>query len=345
MAPMARPQAIFHKPSASPISSHNNDNLARVIVGRGEKAKEFLVDKRKLSNAAPFFEEKLDATPAGIVKVSSNQTPVPVWLPHQKSTIHLPDESASMFELFVVWLQRPDGFRRHLDDTVNLVSDNPGAPCQRLHWALVRLHVFAAGLGMHHLQDLAMDGLQDIYLRCDWDVTPRFVHFVYERCDAEASMRLRRWTVAMVAWSIAGGPSSTMSEGEGGGLERFRDMFERFPDFAAEYTSHLRKMKSSKLDTRIKNPQLRIPANKLRNEERQFGFRQCSFHSHRAAVGERRCPHTTASRELDDFLLVPLVMEVAPTPPPIRHHHRPSRRADAPEHLHHARMTRAGQVF
>ncbi|KAK1600192.1 uncharacterized protein LY79DRAFT_504131 [Colletotrichum navitas] len=338
MAPMARPQAIFQKPSGSAVSSHDNDNLARVIVGRGEKTKEFRVDKRKLSNAAPFFENKLDAKPAGIVKVSSNQTPVPVWLPQQKSTIHLPDESASMFELFVVWLHQPDGFRRHLDDKITLVSDSPGAPCQRLHWALVRLHIFAAGLGMHHLQDLAMDGLQDVYLRCDWDVTPRFVQFVYEQCDAETSIRLRRWTVAMVAWSIAGGPSSMREEG---GLERFREMFERFPDFADEYTSHLRKMKSSKLDTRIKNPQLRIPANKLRNEERQFGFRQCSFHSHRAAVGERRCPHTTASRELDNFLLVPLVMELAPTPS--RHHHHDGR--DAPQLLHHMRMAHAGQVF
>ncbi|KAK1991547.1 hypothetical protein LX36DRAFT_663193 [Colletotrichum falcatum] len=301
--------------------------------------KEFEVNKQKLSNAAPFFEDLLDATPAGIVRVSSNRTPEPVWLPQQKSIIYLPDESASMFELFVVWLHQPDSFRRNLDEMITVVSDAPGVPCQRLHWALVRLHVFAAGLDMHHLQDLAMDGLQDVYLRCDWDVGPRFVEFVYEQCDAEASMRLRRWTVAMVAWSVAGGPSSAREEG--GGLERFRAMLERFPDFAAEYASHLRKMKSSKLDTRIKNPQLRIPANKLRNEERQFGFRQCSFHSHRAAVGERRCPHTTASRDLDNFLLVPLVMELAPTPS----QHRPRPRRDAPPHLQYQKMTHAGQVF
>ncbi len=40
----------------------------------------------------------------------------------------------------------------------------------------------------------------------------------------------------------------------------------------------------------IKNPQLRLPENKLRSEERFFGFRQCSFHSHRSAVGEGVCP-------------------------------------------------------
>ncbi|KZL85180.1 hypothetical protein CI238_03036 [Colletotrichum incanum] len=337
MAPMARPQAIFHKSSGSNVSSHENDDLARVFVGRGEKMKEFRINKQKLSNVAPFFEDQLDATPAGIVKVSSNQTPVPVWLPQQKSTIRLPNESASMFELFVVWLHQRDGFRRHLDEMITLVSDAPGVPCQRLHWALVRLHIFAAKLDVHHLQDLAIDALQDIYLRCDWDVTPRFVQFVYEQCDAEASMRLRRWAVAMVAWSVAGGPSSM--KGDGGGLERFQDMFERFPDFATEYTSHLCKMKSSKLDTRIKNPQLRIPANKLRNEERQFGFRQCSFHSHRAAVGERRCPHTTASRELDNFLLVPLVMEVALAPS------RSRSTRDVPQHLRQKRMVHTAQAY
>ncbi|TQN72718.1 hypothetical protein CSHISOI_02753 [Colletotrichum shisoi] len=338
MAPMARPQAIFHKSSGSKVSSHDNDDLARVFVGRGEKMKEFRINKQKLSNAAPFFEDQLDAMPAGIVKVSSSQTPVPVWLPQQTSTMRLPNESASMFELFVVWLNQPDGFRRHLDEMITLVSDVPGVPCQRLHWALVRLHIFAARLDLHHLQDLAIDALQDIYLRCDWDVTPRFVQFVYGQCDAEASMRLRRWTVAMVSWSVAGGSSSIR---EDGGLERFQDMFQRFPEFATENTSHLRKMKSSKLDTRIKNPQLRIPANKLRNEERQFGFRQCSFHSHRAAVGERRCPHTTASRELDNFLLVPLVMEIAPEPSRSRSRsHR-----EMPQHLRQKRMAHAARAY
>ncbi|KAF6840350.1 hypothetical protein CMUS01_03947 [Colletotrichum musicola] len=321
MAPITRPTAPFQKPSMGNVS-HENDNVARVFVGRGEKMKEFRVNKRMLSDVAPFFEDQLDATPAGIVKTSGK--PMPVWLPQQKSTIRLPNESASMFDLFVVWLHQRDGFRRHLDEMIALVSDAPGVPCQRLHWALVRLHIFAARLDLHHLQDLAIDALQDIYLRCDWDVTPRFVEYVYGQCDSQAAMRIRRWTVAMVAWSVAGGSSSMARED--GGLERFQEMMERFPEFTTDYTSHLRKMKSSKLNTCIKNPQLRIPANKLRNEERQFGFRQCSFHSHRAAVGERRCPHTTASRELDNFLLVPLVMETEPTRIPprknVQHHLR-----------------------
>ncbi|OLN85376.1 hypothetical protein CCHL11_09854 [Colletotrichum chlorophyti] len=334
MAPMARPQGNIHPSPNVKVSSDDNNNVARVIVGRGEKMKEFRVDKKMLSNVAPFFEDQLDATPAGIV-MSSNK-PVQVWLPQQKSTIRLPNESASMFELFVVWLDKRDGFRKHLDEMVALVSEVPGVACQRLHWALVRLHIFAARLDLHHLQDLAIDALQDIYLRCDWDVTPRFVQYVYGQCDAEAAMRIRRWTVAMVAWSVAGGSSSAGKDD--GGLQRFQDMFERFPDFAAEYTSHLRKMKSSKLDTNIKNPQLRIPANKLRNEERQFGFRQCSFHSHRAAVGERRCPHTTASRRLDNFLLVPLVMDVEQEQP-----RRPPRR-DLPQHLRRRAMAHMAQA-
>ncbi|KAF9879137.1 hypothetical protein CkaCkLH20_03370 [Colletotrichum karsti] len=331
MAPISRPKAIFSTPSMG--VSNENENVAHVFVGRGEKMKEFRVNKRMLSNVAPFFEDQLDATPAGIVKTSGK--PVAVWLPQQNSSIRLPNESASMFELFVVWLHQRDGFRRHLDEMITLVSDAPGVPCQRLHWALVRLHIFAARLDLHHLQDLAIDALQDIYLRCDWDVTPRFVEYVYDQCDSAAAMRIRRWTVAMVAWSVAGGSTSNINNE--GSLERFQEMFERFPDFATDYTSHLRKMKSSKLDTSIKNPQLRIPANKLRNEERQFGFRQCSFHSHRAAVGERRCPHTTASRELDNFLLVPLVMEVEPTA------RIPSRR-DVPQHLRRQRMAHTAQA-
>ncbi|KAJ4999320.1 hypothetical protein K4K48_004254 [Colletotrichum sp. SAR 10_66] len=342
MAPMSRPKAIFSNPSMGNVSSED-ENVARVFVGRGEKMKEFRVNKRMLSNVAPFFEDQLDATPAGIVNTSGK--PVQVWLPQQNSTIRLPNESASMFDLFVVWLHQRDGFRRHLDEMITLVSDAPGVPCQRLHWALVRLHIFAARLDLHHLQDLAIDALQDIYLRCDWDVTPRFVEYAYGDCDSPAAMRLRRWTVAMVAWSVAGGATSSSfhSDADASGLDRFQAMFERFPDFAADYTSHLRKMKSSKLDTRIKNPQLRIPANKLRNEERQFGFRQCSFHSHRAAVGERRCPHTTASRELDNFLMVPLVMEIGPAPA-IR---RSNSRRERPQHLRTQRMAQqhTAQVF
>ncbi|TDZ53094.1 hypothetical protein CTRI78_v007208 [Colletotrichum trifolii] len=335
MAPITRPKPILPGPSGRSVSTENDD-LARVFVGRGEKTKEFRINKHMLSNAAPFFEDQLDAAPAGIVK-TFNHKPVPVWLPQQNASIRLPNESASMFELFVDWLHKRDGFRRYLDEKVTAFSEAPGVPCQRLHWALVRLHIFASRLDLPHLQDLAMDAVQDIYLRCDWDVTPRFVEYVYGQCDSAAAMRIRRWTVAMVAWSVAGGSTSSSVKDEG--LDRFREMMERFPEFTTDYTQHLRKMKSSKLDTSIKNPQLRIPANRLRNEERQFGFRQCSFHSHRAAVGERRCPHTTASRKLDNFLLVPLVMETTPEPP-----QRPTRHG-VPHHVRRNRLAYTAQAY
>jgi hypothetical protein len=57
---------------------------------------------------------------------------------------------------------------------------------------------------------------------------------------------------------------------------------------------HIQKMSMSRADVRVKNPQLRLPANKLRSGERFFGFRQCTFHSHRATVGEGACPHAMA---------------------------------------------------
>lgn len=77
----------------------------------------------------------------------------------------------------------------------------------------------------------------------------------------------------------------------------FQKLLETLPEFEMDYSMHMRKIKASRLDIRLKNPQLRIPANKLRNDERAFGFRECSFHSHRAAVGQRRCPHAMVGPE------------------------------------------------
>lgn len=67
---------------------------------------------------------------------------------------------------------------------------------------------------------------------------------------------------------------------------------EESDEFRREYASHLNKMagiRSRGVDVRVKNPQLRLPRNGLRSEERYFGFRLCSFHSHRGVVGEGEC--------------------------------------------------------
>jgi hypothetical protein len=133
-----------------------------------------------------------------------------------------------------------------------------------------------------------MDALQDLYLRCDWEVSLSFVHFLYSDCYAEHAFRLRKWAVAMVAWTLA------MQRSESVGSE-WQHLMDNTPVLAHDYAMHLAKMAGSRgANLCIKNPQLRLPANKLRSEERFFGFRQCSFHSHRSAVGEGPCPHTRA---------------------------------------------------
>lgn len=132
-----------------------------------------------------------------------------------------------------------------------------------------------------------MDALQDLYLRCDWEVSPSFVRFLYADCHAEHAFRLRKWAVAMAAWTVA------MQGGEPTG--EWQRLLDDLPVLDHDYSSHLTKMAGSRgANLRIKNPQLRLPANRLRSEERFFGFRQCSFHCHRSSVGERPCPHGEA---------------------------------------------------
>jgi hypothetical protein len=133
------------------------------------------------------------------------------------------------------------------------------------------------------LQDVAMDALQDLYLRCNWEINPELIKYVYTQCDPEESYRLRnlrKWIVAMIAWR--------MVDPEDGSLETF---FGECAGLREEYSSHLSKVAASRLEVDCKNPQLRLPSNSLRNEERQFGYRQCSFHTHRSTVGQRHCPH------------------------------------------------------
>ncbi|KAL2756792.1 hypothetical protein ACRALDRAFT_2041391 [Sodiomyces alcalophilus JCM 7366] len=288
--------------------------LARVIVG--PERKEFHVNKKLLSAAVIALRDRLDASPPAMIRRGSGRNkPLPAWLPQQTSAvpIYLPDESPAMFELFTVWLHTREGFRRHLDDMINLVSDAPETVSDRFHWALVDLHIFAAQHDLDQLQDLTVDALQDLYLRCNWDVTPQFIIFLFGERDARETMRLRRWATAMVAWLLAGGPSEPRDNVE---ISSFQALFELYADFHVEYTLHVAKLKKGKLDARIKNPQLRIPANRLRNDERQFGFRQCSFHTHRAAVGEGKCPHDISSVEMDNYpMLVPLVIDVRPAKP------------------------------
>lgn len=250
--------------------------MTAILVGA--KKHPFSVNKRLLCEASPFFSERL------LQDNIQTQKPVRLWLP---------SESSTMFTLFVHWLHSPSPaiFRRFLDERES------STPSSSSHDALIRLHLFASHLDLHRLQDLAMDAIQDLYLRQDWDVPPSLIRYLYTQCEAVPAVRLRRWAVAMVAFSLNSndGGGDDDDDGGGGAVEvggGHHLLFQSLPAFKADYATHMQNMKVAGLDVRFKNPQLRIAANKLRNDQRLVGFRECSFHSHRAAVGERPCPHT-----------------------------------------------------
>jgi hypothetical protein len=197
----------------------------------------------------------------------------------QLNTIWLEDQCPEMFELFAHWVHEKGNFQTFIDEA------EANDCCEDLHCDLINLHLFAAHTEMAVLQDVAMDGIQDIYLRCNWDITPRMASHIYTQCNVDDSRRLRKWIVAMTAWSLGG-----CMEKAGTG-DRMDALFRSCPEFWSDYVAHLSKTSQSRIRLQFKNPQLRLPSNNLRNEERQFGFRQCSFHTHRSSVGQGKCPH------------------------------------------------------
>ena len=203
-----------------------------------------------------------------------------------------------MFDMFVLWLYQRRAFKSFIDAAISSATPNTALlvfpnlrkeSCRRsLYWSLAHLHLFAAMVQLPVLQDVAMDALQDLYLRCDWEVPPSFVRFLYADCDPTHSFRLRKWTVAMVAWAMHGGETGLSM------VSQFQALFQAHPVLWQDYVKHLEKMAESRADIRVKNPQLRLPQNRLRSEERFLGFRTCSFHSHRSVVGEGPCPLAVA---------------------------------------------------
>ena len=105
-------------------------------------------------------------------------------------TITLHGQCPDMFELFYSWMHTGRGFHDFIDDAE--MNDT----CEELHWDLVNLHLFAAQIQLTVVQDLAMDAIQDLYLRCDWDIVPELVRYLYQQCDPRDSCRLRKWIVA-----------------------------------------------------------------------------------------------------------------------------------------------------
>ncbi|KAK3341070.1 hypothetical protein B0T25DRAFT_442223 [Lasiosphaeria hispida] len=265
--------------------------LEEVKVLVGQEQREFTLNKKLLCETSSFFRDHVESS----TPTENGQDD------EEDSIMWLPAESAEMFELFVLWLYRRRAFLALVDYAVPRVTRDASVfatlpKLQTLRWKLVRLHLFAAVIDLPALQDVAMDALQDLYLRCDFDVSPHFVAFLYGDCNTEHAFRLRKWAVAMLAWTLHG------VERNPAVATQFERLFTAYPSLADDYKIHLEKMALSKADVRIKNPQLRLPMNKLRSGERFFGFRQCSFHSHRATVGEKVCPH------LVEHSLSPLVL-------------------------------------
>ncbi|KAK3996817.1 hypothetical protein QBC44DRAFT_230944 [Cladorrhinum sp. PSN332] len=247
--------------------------VVRVLVG--EEQREFTLHRKLLCDSCTFFKTNIEAIPSPTTPGEGEE--------EEDLVLWLPSEAPDMFEIFVLWLYQRRRFHTFMDDVVRTISPDE---CRTVRTNLVRLHLFAAVIDLPALQDLAMDSLQDMYLRFDWDMSPRFLAFIYRDCDAEHAVRLRKWGIAMLAWTLHGADKAYILEKQ---VDR---LFTVFPQLKADYGLHLEKMVQSRADVRLKNPQLRLPVNKLRNGERFFGFRQCTFHSHRASVGEGACPHT-----------------------------------------------------
>jgi len=246
----------------------------------GEEQREFVLHRQLLCDTSEFFRTNVEGIPSPSSPTETDDDEEVLWLPN---------ESPDMFELFVLWLYQRRRFAWFLDNSLRGLTPDE---CRAVRTNLVRLHLFAAVIDLPVLQDAAMDALQDMYLRFDWDMSPRFLAFLYGECDAQHAVRLRKWAVAMFAWTLhAGDKAVTMAN-------QVEKLFAAYPALKADYYMHLDKMAKSRADVRIKNPQLRLPVNKLHSGERFFGFRQCTFHSHRATVGEGTCPHALAAQQL-----------------------------------------------
>lgn len=263
--------------------------LVRLLVGPNRR--EFTIHKKLLCASSSFFRYSLESAASEPSSPSSIESDTSAGSKtRSEKLLWLSEESPEMIELFVTWLYQRNSFRSTLEGMVAAVTAVPNQANQakilnnrrQLHWNLVKLHLFAAVIRLPVLQDVAMDAIQDLYLRCDWDISFNFIKFLYEECSREQAFRLRKWAVAMLAWTLSNGSADPLA---------FNELFDEFPELQDDFDQHAEKMDSSRADFCVKNPQLRLPRNKLKNDERQFGFRQCSFHSHRSSVGEGRCPY------------------------------------------------------
>ncbi|KAJ2898819.1 hypothetical protein MKZ38_003639 [Zalerion maritima] len=320
------------RPYTNIIDGVNERTLGAEIihVAVGSEQREFSIHRKLLESSGDYFTDIIVAalppqkasdffsTTTGFVPGSRSHLSRQREWTTDAFTIWLPAESPTMFELFVLWLyQRSTGLSRLVDEATSFggIGSWPGRggngkviaqTCRalNLHWNLARLHVFAAKADIEELQDVALDCLQDVFFRCDWDITPNFVRVVYERCDPDHAFRLRKWTVAMMAWTLATKdvdleslcpgmtqPPPAQQSFISTIARRFGILIGDTPDLLRDFSDHVSKLSKIRGDASSKNPSIRLPSNALKSDGRQYGFRMCSFHSHRRDVGQGTCPH------------------------------------------------------
>lgn len=256
-----------------PTPGPDASDLTTLLIG--PKKRRFKVNHTLLCEVSPFFQERLED-------------------PFHSQTVSLwfPSESPAMFGLFVEWVHSPETFRDYLDNAINSAFKKGERASLDIHWAIIHLHLFASQLSLDYLQDASMDAIQDLYLKYDWDISPKLVVYLYTECEAEPATLLRRWVVAMLAFRLAVGSQLKLPDQDSTTLDphQFYALFQSLSEFSADYALHMECMKQSGHDVQIKDPKLRISENEEGNDGRFFGFRECSFHSHRSEVGEGPCP-------------------------------------------------------
>ena len=273
----ARNSRVNTKLTSRSHDSLEPDDAVRVLVG--EDQREFNLRRKLLCSTSTFFQSHIEAIPSPPSPRDGEDAD------EQDSVLWLPTETPEMFDVFVLWLYQRKRFPYFIAAGLQTISAEES---RALRTNLISLHLFAAVIDLPALQDAATDALQDMYLRFDWDMSPRVLAFLYGACDAQHAVRLRKWAVAMFAWTRQG-PDKAVTM-----TSAVEKLFAAYPDLKADYHMHTQKMSQSRADVRVKNPQLRLPFNRLQSGERRFGFRQCSFHSHRATVGGGTWPHALA---------------------------------------------------
>ncbi|EMR70680.1 hypothetical protein UCREL1_2275 [Eutypa lata UCREL1] len=236
---------IIHKRASMSLSSfYAGPETVRILVGPDRQ--EFVVGRKLIVSSCLFFRQLVDSSRM----VFRNGT--------ARLVVTLQDLCPDMFELFCHWINE----RRDFHDFIDEAEENDC--CKSLHWDLINLHLFAAQIQLPEVQDLAMDAIQDLYLRCNWDIKPELIRYIYQECDPRDSLRLRKWIVAMTTWVLGGLQRAFVAD-------QVKELFDMCPGYWDDYVTHLLKMSKGKLQFHQKNPQLRLPSNNLRGEERQFG--------------------------------------------------------------------------